>query len=32
MISDFTISDFRSIKEAQTISFEATNDTHPEDY
>ena len=32
MILDFTISNFRSIKEAQTISFEATNDTHLEDY
>lgn len=32
MILDFTISNFRSIKEAQTISFEATSDTHLEDY
>ena len=32
MILDFTISNFRSIKEAQTISFEATGDTHLEDY
>ncbi|MEE1118348.1 MAG: ATP-binding protein [Bacteroidales bacterium] len=32
MILDFTISNFRSIKEAQTISFEATKDTHLEDY
>ena len=32
MILDFTISNFRSIKESQTISFEATNDTHLEDY
>ena len=32
MIIDFTISNFRSIKEAQTLSFEATNDTHLEDY
>lgn len=32
MILDFTISNFRSIKEAQTISFEATNDSHLEDY
>ena len=32
MILDFTISNFRSIKEPQTISFEATNDTHLEDY
>ncbi|MEE1020454.1 MAG: AAA family ATPase, partial [Bacteroidales bacterium] len=29
---DFTISNFRSIKESQTISFEATKDTHLEDY
>ena len=32
MILDFTISNFRSIKETQTISFEATNDSHLEDY
>lgn len=32
MILDFTISNFRSIKESQTISFEATKDTHLEDY
>lgn len=32
MILDFTISNFRSIKEPQTISFEATNDTHLEKY
>lgn len=32
MILDFTISNFRSIKEAQTISFEATSDSHLEDY
>jgi AAA15 family ATPase/GTPase len=32
MILDFTISNFRSIKEPQTISFEATNDSHLEDY
>lgn len=32
MILDFTISNFRSIREPQTISFEATNDTHLEDY
>lgn len=32
MILDFTISNFRSIKEPQTLSFEATNDTHLEDY
>lgn len=32
MIIDFTISNFRSIKEAQTLSFEATSDTHLEDY
>jgi AAA15 family ATPase/GTPase len=32
MILDFTISNYRSIKEAQTISFEATNDTHLEEY
>ncbi len=32
MILDFTISNFRSIREPQTISFEATKDTHLEDY
>ena len=32
MVLDFTISNFRSIKEPQTISFEATNDKHLEDY
>ena len=32
MIIDFTVSNFRSIKEPQTISFEATDDTHLEDY
>ena len=32
MILDFTISNFRSIKEPQTISFEATNDLHLENY
>lgn len=32
MILDFTISNFRSIKDAQTISFEATNDLHLESY
>ena len=32
MILDFTISNFRSIKETQTISFEATNDSNLEDY
>ena len=32
MIIDFTISNFRSIKEPQTLSFEATDDTHLEDY
>ena len=32
MILDFTISNFRSIKGAQTISFEATNDSHLENY
>lgn len=32
MIVDFTISNFRSIKEPQTLSFEATDDTHLEDY
>ena len=32
MILDFTISNFRSIKDAQTISFEATNDSHLEGY
>ena len=32
MFLDFTISNFRSIKDPQTISFEATNDSHLEDY
>ena len=32
MIIDFTVSNFRSIKETQTISFEATDDNHLEDY
>lgn len=32
MILDFTISNFRSIREAVTLSFEATNDKHLEDY
>lgn len=32
MILDFTISNFRSIREAQTLSFEATNDKHLSDY
>ncbi len=32
MILDFTISNFRSIKEPQTISFEATSDSHLENY
>ncbi len=32
MILDFTISNFRSIREPQTISFEASKDTHLEDY
>ncbi len=32
MIIDFTVSNFRSIKEPQTISFEATDDRHLEDY
>ena len=32
MILDFTISNFRSIKDAQTISFEATSDSHLESY
>ena len=32
MIIDFTVSNFRSIKEPQTISFEATDDKHLEDY
>ena len=32
MILDFTISNFRSIKSPQTISFEATTDQHLEDY
>jgi len=32
MIIDFTVSNFRSIKEPQTISFEATKDKHLEEY
>jgi len=32
MFIDFSISNFRSIKEKQTISFEATEDKHLEDY
>lgn len=32
MIIDFTISNYRSIREKQTISFEATKDTSLEDY
>lgn len=32
MIIDFTVSNFRSIKKPQTISFEATDDKHLEDY
>jgi len=32
MVIDFTISNFRSIKEPQTISFEATDDKHLEQY
>lgn len=32
MIIDFTISNYRSIREPQTISFEATNDRHLESY
>lgn len=32
MILDFTISNFRSIREPQTISFEASKDTHLEEY
>ena len=32
MIIDFTASNFRSIKEPQTISFEATDNSHLEDY
>lgn len=32
MIIDFTISNFRSIRKAQTISFEATSDSSLEDY
>ena len=32
MIIDFTISNFRSVKEPQTLSFEATNDTHLDEY
>lgn len=32
MILDFTISNYRSIKDSQTLSFEATSDKHLEDY
>lgn len=32
MIIDFTISNYRSIKDPQTLSFEATSDTHLEEY
>ena len=32
MILDYTISNFRSIREAQTLSFEANSDNHLEDY
>lgn len=32
MLIDFSISNFHSIREMQTISFEATNDNHLEDY
>lgn len=32
MLIDFSISNFRSIKGTQKLSFEATNDTHLEDY
>lgn len=32
MIIDFSISNFRSIREPQLLSFEATGDTHLEDY
>jgi len=32
MIIDFTVSNYRSIKEPQTFSFEATKDVHLEDY
>ncbi len=32
MFLDFTISNFRSIKDPQTISFEAMDDTHLEEY
>lgn len=32
MIIDFTISNYRSIRKAQTVSFEATNDSTLEDY
>ncbi len=32
MIIDFSISNFRSIREMQTLSFEASNDRHLEDY
>lgn len=32
MILNFTVSNYRSIKEPQTLSFEATKDTHLEDF
>lgn len=32
MIIDFSISNFRSIRQMQTLSFEATNDKHLEEY
>ena len=32
MVLDFSITNFRSIRETQTISFEADNSTHLEDY
>lgn len=32
MIIDFSISNYRSIREMQTLSFEATNDKHLEEY
>lgn len=32
MIIDFSISNFRSIRQKQTLSFEATNDKHLEEY
>lgn len=32
MVIDFSISNFRSIRDKQTLSFEATNSTHLEEY